>query len=411
MTVKCRACRSEADILLDCGPQPFANRYEPTPSERPATWPKRFGFCPRCGLVQALDPADVRLLECAVDWLQFNEPEEHLATLAARLASPLPASASIGGLSAKDASLVSALHQKGARTRWLLTPAMLGLGSRNPGLARIQNAIAAGGAGPLEPVTLLVARHIWEHVHDLPRFAWEVHRLLEDNGRLFVEVPACEPELRAGDYARLWEEHTQHFTETSLANVFRLLGFVPEWVTRAQTKQEEVLLALFRKDAGTPDSALLTGVGPDQALAREYAAGFMPRRRAVQEHVAYFQRTGSIAMLGAGHLGFTFLHLMGIADRVACLFDDNPHKQGLFMGGISAPIRPSAGLAESGASLCLVGVNPTAEAALVGRQEAFLASGGVFASIFPSSCRYIGESFIMNASGGQGSALDPAGGL
>ncbi|HWW85835.1 MAG TPA: hypothetical protein VNZ26_19695, partial [Vicinamibacterales bacterium] len=94
-----------------------------------------------------------------------------------------------------------------------------------------------------------------------------------------------------------------------------------------------------------------------------------------------------IALFGAGHLACTFVSVFDVADSIDCIIDDNPHKRGLYMPGSRLPIVGSAALLERDVSLCLLSLNPIGEEKVVSKNEAFVARGGVFASIFPASPR------------------------
>jgi hypothetical protein len=96
---------------------------------------------------------------------------------------------------------------------------------------------------------------------------------------------------------------------------------------------------------------------------------------------------GKIAILGAGHLTCTFINLFGLSEHLEFVADDDPNKQGLFMPGSRLPIRGSKALRDEGILLCLLGVNPEHEEALVRRQASFVEAGGILRSIFFASPR------------------------
>ena len=92
-----------------------------------------------------------------------------------------------------------------------------------------------------------------------------------------------------------------------------------------------------------------------------------------------------MAVLGAGHVSGAFLNLYGLADRVAFVADDSPHKQGLVMPGSGLPIVPSAELVARGVGLCVMTVRSQIEDAVAARNRAFTDRGGQLASVFPGS--------------------------
>ena len=94
---------------------------------------------------------------------------------------------------------------------------------------------------------------------------------------------------------------------------------------------------------------------------------------------------GCIVMFGAGHLSVAFISIMGIADLVDFVIDDNPHKKGMVMpiGGIE--ILGSDSLYSRKVDLCLLGLNPQNQPKIITKHILFTENGGKFASIFPGT--------------------------
>lgn len=383
--VPCRACSSAVPIALDCGREPSTNRYFSEPVCNPELWPKKIGYCHNCGLVQILTPAPAEALTTNVDWLRFNEPEEHLVKLARSLAE-IVGNASIGSLSLKDDSLMDALKQQGCNPVWG-TPFGSKQDDKINRFPMIQARLSREDVSLKEPVKLLVGRHILEHVHDLHGFFANVHKLIDDDGHFFIEVPDCLPEFQSKDYARLWSEHTQYFTEDSLETLLNYFGFDVSWKNKAETAQESLLLFLCKKSEQSVNPVSI--VSPQLTVELDdYANSFDGIRLEVQRKILSFKEDGQIAMLGTSHLGLSFLHNMGISHMVDVLIDDHPNKTNLYVPGLSSPISQSDALKNKEISLCLLAVNPTIEEIIVGNNK-FFTESGVFRSIFPNSRRYI----------------------
>ena len=387
---KCRFCGKHIEVLLDCGKLPFANRYSSSQPEKIDVWPRLFGCCTSCGLAQLVNPAPEELLAARVNWLRFNEPESHLDKLARDLLGTLSSRITVASLSAKDTSLVQRLATAGWQEIWRVQPQDLELdGQQFAGIATVQHRIArcATFAPPLADV--LVARHMLEHVHALPQWFAAVRRFIRPDGWLLLEVPACEVELEQCDYARLWEEHTQYFTQPSLEAVTRASGFEPVWTGRIHTGHETVLVLLTRQATGHFDLAALPSVADEYSRAQTFAARFTETRNRVRSVVSIYRRKGNVALMGVGHLGLSFAHMMGISSDIGLLLDDCPEKQGQYIDGFISPIRSSEHLLDNGVSLCLFAVNPTVENRIAARYSAFTNAGGTFASVFPASARHL----------------------
>ena len=89
-----------------------------------------------------------------------------------------------------------------------------------------------------------------------------------------------------------------------------------------------------------------SGAGPENrpcdrapCLGGGYGARMLPRTflcdryaaiaRRIRSRVNACKGSGSVALLGVGHLGVTFTHLMGLAGHIGKLWDDHPASRGI----------------------------------------------------------------------------------
>ena len=77
-----------------------------------------------------------------------------------------------------------------------------------------------------------------------------------------------------------------------------------------------------------------------------------------------------------------YLNLFGTSEFIYAVIDDNENKAGLHMPGSGVAIRPSSILVSEKIDLCLLSLNPESEAKVVGKNGAYMESGGKFKSIF-----------------------------
>ncbi len=382
------ACRSCGGPLiperLEAGAQPLCNRFLASPDAPERRFPLTLGACAPCGLAQLLDPVPAAEITPPFDWITYNEPEGHLDDLVARLLA-LPGvdpGSRVGGLTYKDDSTLDRLERKGLTRAWRLTASDLELsGSRaevEQVQARLIPARAEALAGIKGTVDLLLVRHILEHAHDPAGFLGALRALLAPGGCAVFEVPDATTMFATGDYSPLWEEHLVYFTPDTLVATLRYHGFEVVALQNYPYVLENSLTVVARPAAPV---AAPSG-GPTPAL-RAYLAGFSETRARTQ---AWMEAApGPVALLGAGHLACTFLNLMELGDRVACVLDDDPHRIGLFMPGSHLPIRPTSHFYEAEIALCLLSLNPLNEAKVLERHRAFVERGGIFRSIFPAS--------------------------
>jgi hypothetical protein len=390
----CHCCNTPTvELLRDYGPHPICNRFLSEPTADEFVRPMPIGQCRACGLVQTLDPVPAAELVPAVDWITYNEPEGHLDRVAETLASlpGLAVGSVFGGVSFKDDTLLARMQRRGFATWRLELRGDLGVTRNGCGAETIQARLTLERAHQIAAqrgkADVVIARHILEHAYDLRGFMTAVRALAKPGGYVVFEVPDCTLAFDKHDITTLWEEHIAYFTPATLRNAVTTGGAALSRYECHPYPFENCLVAVTQspsdKPPETPESNVLA---TELARAQSFAASLPERRKSLRDFLTKFRREqGKIALLGAGHLACTWIHLLGLRDLVEFVADDNPHKQGLFMPGSRLPIRGSASLLAGGIKLVLLSVNPEAEVKVIGKNQAFVDRGGVFASIFPAS--------------------------
>ena len=397
----CRVCGGGSTTeLLAFGSQPICNRFLSHRDEPQAMFPLAIGQCPRCGTVQrsAGPPADE--LRPRVNWITYQEPEQHLDELADRLVA-LPGigrDSQICGMSFKDDSLLQRLRERGVQRAWRIDVQKdLGVAEAGAGVetvqARINGETGRALAAAHGPSDVILARHIFEHVYDLAGFMDGVRALASPRARLVLEVPDCERSLVLCDYTMVWEEHMLYLTQETFRSSADASGVELEQLLVYPYPLERSLVGIGRLQARRAP-----GPWPAEALHRErdraqvYASRFGEIRERVKAILAGCRRErGPVAMLGAGHLGAMFINAFELHENIACVVDDHPSKRGLFMPGSGLAVVGSEVLVAGEVKLCLLSVNPGREEGVLSHHHAFVEQGGEFASIFPGSRLYLGQ--------------------
>lgn len=391
---ECSSCQARAvELLRDFGPHPICNRYLVAADAPEFMHPMVIGQCGACGLVQTLDPVPAAELVPPVDWISYNEPEGHLDAVAETLSNlpGLPSDAVCVGVSFKDDTLLARLQRRGFTTWRLDMESDLGIKRKGCGVESIQAKLDAPRAATITVgrgrADLVIARHILEHAHDLHGFMAAVRALAKPGGYVVFEVPDCTLAFDLKDLTTLWEEHTVYFTPVTFQRTVAAAGARLADFKVHPYPFENCLVGVIRLEPGVAPAAM--GAKPlaaELARARAFAAALETRRVELQRWLGDFRaRHGKIAVLGAGHLACTWIHLLGLREYIEFLADDNPNKQKLFLPGARLPIRGSARLLAEDIRLCLLAVNPEAEPKVVARNREFVERGGRIASIFPAS--------------------------
>jgi len=386
--------------LIDFGQQPVSNRFLSKDScEEAPRFPMALAI-DEAGLLQLREPFPVEALCPHYDWLTCFEPEAHLDDLVSRI-TKLPGvtkDSPIGAYSFKDDTTLDRLNRLGYNQTWRLQPRD-DLGVENP-LANVETWQAHFTPDQAKRIIekrgkakVFIVRHVLEHSYDLGAFLAACRAIVGDDGYIIFEVPDCERALVRNDYTTLWEEHLFYFTPATLRHTLERHGFGITHFESWEYPFENSLIAIAQPTKPKADLPKATQVATEQERAEAFAGEYPKVRSSIQESLARLQKEkGKIALFGAGHLSVAFISLMGIGDYVHCVIDDNEYKKGLRMPVHGLPILGSEALYSEGIAVCLLSLNPQNQPKVIARHERFVQEGGVFASIFPGSEGYLGDS-------------------
>jgi hypothetical protein len=388
----CQVCGSDVlDHAIDFGRQPISNRFLRDRNEEEELFPLVLGQCAVCSAVQQFTPPPADQLRPRYSGVTYSEPEGHLDTLTRTIVDILgdDRRGLILGLSSKDDSLVARFKALGFSRTHRLDPALdLDVHDVNAGIETIQDRLIPERARAiverLGRAQVVVARHLIEHGQRLPDLLEAIRILLAPGGYSVIEVPDCSACFARCDYTTVWEERVHYFTPAIFSSsVFRHMRQSPIRIESHPSRPEGLLVGIGRSDENFLSSKL--DAESNFKIFRNFTQQFSGiRRRAAH----LLNGSGSVAVMGAGHLACAFINYLGLANQIDFVVDDNPTKQGLYMPGSRLPIKSSAALLSENIRVCLLSVNPIAEERVIARNQAFMDSGGRFASIFASSDRY-----------------------
>jgi nucleoside-diphosphate-sugar epimerase/SAM-dependent methyltransferase len=179
---------------------------------------------------------------------------------------------------------------------------------------------------------VVICRHVIEHVPAPLELLRAIRQALTGamGARIFLETPSLEWILR---HQVLWDffyEHCSLFTAAALRLAMTRAGF--EVVScRSVFEQQYWWLEGKVAEAGSRWSP---GTDPTAALALGLAKQEDQRRRGWQLQLQQWHGAGPVVLWGAGAKGVTFCNLADPeCQRLACVVDVNPAKQGKFVAG------------------------------------------------------------------------------
>lgn len=384
---------SSGELLIDLGDQPVSNRFlVPSDGSSAPFFPLQLRIEINTGLVHLGNPFPVEELKPRYEWLTCFEPEDHLDAMVDTIIG-LPGvsiESVFGAYSFKDDTTLRRLENKGYHKTWRLDPAK-DIGVADP-CANVETyqvvlteikaeeiALSKGAAN------VLIVRHVIEHANDLPEFIAAMKALTKPDGYIVWELPDCERAFATGDCTTIWEEHTFYFTGYTFRELLRAAGFDIVYFESVPYPFENSIVAIVKLGTRQPIEVVDNKILQHQVnIARNFVSSIEVRKRIVKGKLGYLkEKYGLIALFGAGHLSVAFLSIMGVADLIDFVIDDNPHKKGMLMPIGKLEILGSKSLYTKNVKICLLSLNPSNQPKVIAKHEQFISQGGRFASIFP----------------------------
>jgi hypothetical protein len=396
--MQCLVCRSESlASVLQLGPQPVSSHFTAAHDQASKLHDLNLAVCHACGVVQLTQPIPHADLVPAYDWITYREPETHLDLVVARALDldGLRKDSTIVGLSFKDTTTLDRFRNHGfSRVRSIDAATELGASTAHAGVESIQALFTPETARAIAdrngPADLVIARHVAEHAERPHQFMAALGALLAPGGHLIIEVPDCRANLERQDYTMVWEEHVLYLTPETLPQMLAAAGCVPIAADIHPFPFEDVIVLTARKDAASQLKPEPEAVLRNVALAKAYGDAFGGWTQNYRALFDKFTLGGKrLAAYGAGHLTAAFLNFHGLSDYFACVIDDTPQKQGLFLPGANLPIVARSRLLDGDIAHCLFGLAPQTEDKVIANNTEFVARGGQFHSMFADSPRSI----------------------
>ena len=383
-------------LLLDLNLQPISNRFLSNNSNNSVPhYPMKLMLDQNTGRIQLESPFPVEELKPRYDWLTCFEPEDHLDYMVEKIIN-LPninKDSVFAGYSFKDDSTLDRLKAKGYRNQWRIDPKKdLIVTDPCANVETFQSMFNVAKAKQIQQrlghADVMIVRHVVEHAYNLQEFVFAISSMIHDEGYIVWELPDCENALDKGDCTTVWEEHIHYFTSFTFKQMLENSGFNIIHYESVPYPLENSIVVITKKRKQGKSSILLNdnAVDVENNRAYQFAQKVNERKKVIQLKLRKFQKiNGSIAMFGAGHLSVAFISIMGIADLIDFVIDDNPHKKGMIMPIGDIEILGSDSLYSRKVNLCLLGLNPQNQPKVIAKHIPFTENGGKFATIFPGT--------------------------
>jgi SAM-dependent methyltransferase len=176
-----------------------------------------------------------------------------------------------------------------------------------------------------------------EHIPQVDKFVATVRAAVgeRENTVVFFQVPEAIIIL---DDCRFWDvyyEHCSYFNRGALARLFRNCGFQ---MTKTWVDYDNQYLMI---EALPANASQLSSTADDQAALQELLDAVKKFATKVPATVEYWSKIieechaadRRIVLWGSGSKAVSFLNMLACSDKIDCVVDINPHRQGMYMPG------------------------------------------------------------------------------
>ncbi len=394
----CRACRNTSlRMFLSLGPMPLANSFLRSPDEfaEEPFYSLDVYFCQVCSLAQILDVIDPEVLFRHYIYLTGTSDTiaAHNIHYAHTLVDNLKLEANdlVIEVASNDGSLLKCFQRHGLRTLGIEPATNIAEQARSNGVATLNVFFNWTTARELRhssgPAKIVIGNNVLAHVDEPLDFLRGCKELLDENGRVVIEVPYLRDFLERLEYDTIYHEHLCYFSVGALMHLCTKAG-----LSIVDIEHVPVHGGSLRIYAGLQErfknhsddvlewereerSAGLT----EFARYERFAAKVERSRRALLDLLESLKEQGKqVAGYGAPAKGNTLLNYCGIdTSLVPYTVDKNPMKVGLYTPGMHIPVLPVSTLLERQPDYVLILAWNFADE-IIRQQRAYRESGGRF---------------------------------
>lgn len=198
---------------------------------------------------------------------------------------------------------------------------------------------------------LLVCRHTLEHIPDPVAALSSLAAAMKPGSCVAVEVPGFDALVERLRFDHVFHQHVQYFGRASLRRLFGSLGFHP--VAEAEHVHDwGSLWTLFRKGEGDALGTVARwGIREVQA---RYST-FRKHLAVSRESLELLASEGRVFGYGAAQMLPVLAHHLGDdLGSLTAILDDDPAKDGWFIGSLPPPIRASSTFGDLGSDAVLL---------------------------------------------------------
>jgi len=346
----CDLCTSSELLpVLDLGHQPLANKYPRADQfEAEARFPLTVMFCENCRNVQLSEKVSRELM--FEDYFYLSSVNLGLVRHFSELAQKLKGSKFVIDVGSNDGVLLSPLKELGIKCLGVEPSINVSKIANDNGLETLCSFFDDVAATNIRKnyghPDVIVASSVFTHLDDPHSFLDDAYSLLEDDGRLIIEVEYIANIVKTLQFERFYLDRIYYYSLTSLSKLFEAHGFKITSVEMIEPHGGSLrVIAHLLSSPMAVDKSVTSILEEEQNnLTSETFENFrneiLIQVNALRKLLQRFKDEGvSVAGYGAPARVSTICNFAGIGpDLIPFTVDDSPLKQGRFTPGTHIPV-------------------------------------------------------------------------
>ncbi len=339
----CKICKGKMEPKLDLGHMPLSHMYSNKEIYLTKDSINLFS-CPKCGHLQINEVmSNSDCYETSENYLTSHQKPKHIDDVIISLLSRVTPE-SVLDIGCNDGLIFKKFQEYGINNLIGIEP--------NKKAAEISRKYAKIINGffcedSLEDIkkenkgnkfSIIISRHVLEHVPDPIGFLSCAKELLDKNGMLYIEVPYIDEALQLGNPTILWEEHIHYFSSDHLEYIFSRSGFsVVE--KKSYAFGGGSVGYLIKPNSEDNNSHTLPDFSSHQLLLNNFIKKYENYKKLINNILLESKNKGFKSVLyGASPRTVVFMHLCEAGEHINYVLDDRKDLQNLCLPGTLHPV-------------------------------------------------------------------------
>lgn len=339
-SIPCPICLSESfESLIDFGSVPQTGTYLLDYEQKPQMTNLSFEFCTRCALIRRKSLNDEMHSYTYIDRITQHQMPNYVDLIIESLnQNEIDSDELIIECGSNDGAFLTILKQAGFSNLIGIEPSLYCANkSRSKGhnviIKHLDYAESQMICKEYGQASVIICRHVLEHVQNPFDFLLAIQTLLKKDGILFIEVPNAHGITKKLFGHELWDEHLHSFTPENLSLLIQRAGFkVERTLLKSHQKSSHasnILQWCRPKITDNYQNPILVPLYPDVELCRSFADRWKLLCKQILNDLPNWQRP--IICIGASHPQTNFLIFTGLGHQIDFLIDDDKTKIGRYL--------------------------------------------------------------------------------